>query len=204
MELLSFSDSFLEPTLNADRWGIYSYYDDGEANQIGFECQANEGLHLVFPMGYTSTLTNSPNEVRDTYGLVSKYSGIGFYHQTPLIGDFDVEVSFSDFQSIGSDATLRLALSPSNPTIPPAAYDHIVVCRYGQGTSNQGYGWENYGGLTTLSEVAPNLDSGKLRLKRAGSTLTGYYWSTSASAWVNPPTWVFYNWQAGPIYVGVG
>ncbi|MDI1289465.1 MAG: hypothetical protein PSX37_05885, partial [bacterium] len=94
--LLKWDDTFTGSVLNADRWRPVI----SETELIGFRIRQQDGLHLVFPEGYTTRTFAQAPPIVNNYGVSQSAVWCGLEHRRLLNGDFTVQVEFDKLQQV--------------------------------------------------------------------------------------------------------
>ena len=184
--LLTFADSFDGNILNANRWRLGCSSQDF----VGLEVRQNDGLEFVFPRGYSDLLFGShypPTSYEldgytlRGYGLRNDTVWASVGNRTPLTGDFDVQVDFSDYQgAVRADAPaeVRIGLLVEDAFYEQGPQNHAFISM-GQVAAGQRYRAQVVTGGTSQVDVTQSSSdtSGKFRITRSGSTVNLYYWT---------------------------
>ena len=197
VELLDFSDTFLGDQINSDRWRTghvalsYSTLLDPDLF-LGGEIRQNDGLHFVFPKGYTNRTYKRDHPLNDNFSSYHAETYRLFAeHHRQLDGDFDIQVDF-DYRADLTNSAAGIELYASlNPMAEDGFHDIARIKRFSGSYLAQGSGHS-----TTDT-------SGKLRLVRTGTEIKAYYWDSVNSVWASGTTgWTFYDF-GDPVWIGI-
>jgi RHS repeat-associated protein len=187
LSLIALNDNFSDASLDLDRW--FSTYTNNSFTG-GVEVRENGALLLTFPRGFCSTLTGYSNGVTNPsptngFGLSPNYVWGGIQHRVPLTGDFDLQVTFNDFQGLPNGYTnSALTLMVTNTSMADVldnGGNSFILMRIDGTPEYESYIVNN--GSPTGNTVSTSDTSGMLRIVRSGSTVNTYYWDSSA--WQN-------------------
>ena len=97
-----------------------------------------------------------------------------------LSGDFDIQVDF-DIADYGNPSSgfhyIRLHVADGG------GYEAGNFCEIMAARQSSTSYWVVNGNVTAFTSVSRSVDSGKFRIVRSGSTITGYIWNASLSRW---------------------
>lgn len=165
------------PTLNGTSFGTLAAGYNKRTWMTNVEPSAIQSWTSVIAMQLVS---DDHLKFNTTTPLTSWNDGKGVYSRFRwcLVGDFDIQVSYENRSvSGGTDG--------NTPALVAAVDDNsgIYVRRRHDGSYdsdiiiNGSYGYYVNGGVKAWN-------NGKLRIVRSGTTVSSYYWNTSAPAWV--------------------
>ena len=186
LTLPALSDAFTGTLFNADCWRMaYSYLFPQRST--GLQMQQNDGLLMAAPRGYTNLQSYFDNGVVNDpqvsgYGPTGASWTAGVEHQIQLTGDFDVQVSFTDFQGYATDQDVHAGLQVADvPFEVSGTGSSSLLAIWAQ---LDAYFSRSYvsGSVSTASTSYTHPDGG-LRITRSGSTLETKYYNVSTSTW---------------------
>jgi RHS repeat-associated protein len=194
-------DDFSGDELNCDRWRI-TYANASSSTHPdtfpGLEVRQDEGLHMVFPRGYSarSHQIDGLHNITENYGLQSEDLYIFAEHRVQLVGNFDVRVDLVDHQGFGgTEAEAMLYISED----PSEQFDDADYMQFGLNHSGEILVKASTG--TESTATAPS-EPVTLRLTRNGSTVTAYYWDSGTTSWITQTGWDR-TLNDGPMWVGL-
>lgn len=138
----------------------------------GGSIDTNKWDVVIVPFGAgTITAANQRAEMMRTAAPgTTTYQGL--QSRCKLSGNFDVQVDFALLSWPPQNFhTVRFAAQD----LPQGSVGHVGI--YRNSYNAEGYQMRTIGGV--ISDVPVSDTSGKLRLVRTGSTITGYYWNSS-------------------------
>jgi RHS repeat-associated protein len=197
--LLQFPDTFSGTLIDFDRWRtVY-----GNMDILGYEVRQNNGLQMAWPRGATALSVNwSGGDVPYPYDPIATGYGavwVGLENRMPLSGDFDVQVTFGDYN--GGISHLIVADQPLESYTTGNYAESILT----DSNSNSGFKYLGNVGLAGTVVATGNTTTtdrtGMLRVVRSGSTVTTYFWQTSSSTWVSLATYA--SFITTPVYVSL-
>lgn len=197
VELLALDDTFSGSEFNSDRWrtGHVALFGTSTIDPdpyLGGEIRQNDGLHLVFPKGFTNRTHKRDHPLEDNFATHFGKYRLFAEHRKPLVGDFDVQVDFSyaaEKYPSSSGIELYASLNPMSED----GYNDIAGVRRVQYWYQANAGT---GGHTTTD------NDGKFRLVRSGSDITAYHWDSGTSSWQTYTSWT-YTGYGDPVWVGL-
>ena len=184
VSLLSFDDSFAGSSLDADRWHL------GTSPQefAGLEIRQRDGLHMVFPAGYTSLIFGTQPITERYYGMRPDAIFASLANRVAVSGDFDVQVDFSGFfgatNTNGGDH-VKVGLQVEDAFHEDSPLNRALISRVLTDRTVSVYQAEIVDNGTPLSPsptAATTDGSGRFRIARSGSTLSLYH--RDGSTWV--------------------
>jgi len=205
VRLLGMGDTLEGGLWNTDRWRYVSVMPEVEAGvplyQFSLRAHQNDGIQFSFPRGGTNLVSASTPPIYDSYGIEDTVApGTGYVYQAAehfrkVSGDFDLMVDFADFQAVRvyggqTNAYLRVSTHP----FEESSTFSTGIGRLIADTTNV-YRFAGAGGDVTTTDI-----SGRVRLRREGTTMYAYRWEDDD--WVQMPN-VYYNTTTADLYVSV-
>lgn len=136
-------------------------------------------------------------------GVKGEVSSGGYYSTCKLTGDFDVSTEFylPEYPAgNGVRVGLMLNTTQTNGVGFDTTYAAMQMVSLPDGTAQYAGDLSNYGYTLNAPATTSNIQ-GKLRLKRAGQTLTAYFWDGPHGLWV--PVASSATFTAAPVYFGL-
>jgi hypothetical protein len=203
LSLIALNDAFSDSSLDLDRWKL-TLTNNSFAG--GVEVRESGALLMTFPRGFCSTIGGYDNGTASTpptngFGMSPNYVWGGIQHRFPLTGDFDLQVTFNDFQGFptgyNNSALAFMVTNTSIADVLDNGGNSFIIMRI-DGTPEYESDIIN-NGTGTYNTVSTSDITGKLRIVRSGSTVNTYYWGSGT--WQNLGTVTGY--VSDPMYAGI-
>jgi len=181
VKMLALDDDFSGDQIHVDRWRLA--FSGGDLR--GMEVRQSGALEMTFPRGCSNYLYGGNPTWVDTLSLSDFEAWAGAEHRVRLSGDFSVQVDFQSYQA-WSAVSVRLGLRVQDqPLETPSENVLLMALEHTPGQGHVYRGQVTSGGTLVQDGSATNPDaSGKLRIRRAGSTVHLERWDPVGQAFV--------------------
>lgn len=198
VRMLGLDDPFSDHRLNADRWRlVYSGSGFG-----GFEVRQQGALEFTFPRGYSNYVYATDQLWNDYYGMRTEEVWAGAQHRVPLSGDFAVSVAFQEWQAYAFDGVQMGLLVQDQPLGQNSSNRLLMALEYTPGGGHVYRGRVVSAGTTVENEATPISDvTGKLQVRRVGSTVYLERWDATGEEWVEVASYA--DFSEGTLYVSL-
>ncbi len=198
VRMLALDDDFSGDQLQADRWRLAF----SGPSLRGMEVRQSGALEMTFPRGYSNYLEGGNPTWVDTLSLSDFEAWAGAEHRVRLSGTFSVQVDFQSYQA-WSAVSVRMGLRiQDQPLETPSENVLLMALEHTPGLGHVYRGQVTSGGVLVQNGSAANPDeSGRLRIRRSGSTVHLERWDPVGKAFVTVATDTTFS--TGDLYVSL-